>query len=309
MLFSRYTGELNKEMKTESRTMVLFRNLRMTKFAWAFRRLHCPVSKNSLVLEVGSGGNPYWRANVLCDAYRDTDQRHFEKLTCDRPTILAFTENLPFRDDSFDFVIASHVLEHSEDPARFLDEIQRVAKAGYIEVPNAFFERLGTYYCHRLEISERADTLEILKKKAYIQDYELYDLFGRGPGALWAKWVSDNPFHFHVRYYWTRDSGGIKYKILNPEYEFDWEVSELKKTETRQTIRDRIKKWLLVIFRKTLSQTRRNASINLLDYMRCPNCRSCELVQINKTIQCRICKSEYQVQDNVVDCLESRSMR
>ena len=36
--------------------------------------------------------------------------------------------------------------------------------------------------------------------------------------------MSRNPFEFHVRYYWTRASGGIKFEILNPDYEFDWSL-------------------------------------------------------------------------------------
>ena len=93
--------------------MRLFRALGMERVAWALRRLHCPVGSDALVLEVGSGGNPYARANVLLDAYEETRQRHWAPLTTDRPTVLGFVEALPFRDGSFDFVIASHVLEHS----------------------------------------------------------------------------------------------------------------------------------------------------------------------------------------------------
>ena len=134
--------------------MDIFLKLKLDKLAWSFRRLHVPVDKDALVLEVGSGGNPYFRSNVLIDAYYDTRERHYAKLIYDRPTVLGFVENLPFKDNSFDFVIASHVLEHSKDPAKFLSEIQRVAKAGYIEVPDAFFERLACYLDHRLEITD-----------------------------------------------------------------------------------------------------------------------------------------------------------
>jgi SAM-dependent methyltransferase len=39
---------------------------------------------------------------------------------------------LPFDDDTFDLVFSSNVLEHVEDPARFIDESVRVAKPGGI---------------------------------------------------------------------------------------------------------------------------------------------------------------------------------
>jgi hypothetical protein len=85
-------------IKIESRAMRLFRKLGFNSIAWSLRRLHCPVKKTDLVLEVGSGGNPYFCANVLCDAYFETQERFFARLVCDRPTVIASAENLPFKD-------------------------------------------------------------------------------------------------------------------------------------------------------------------------------------------------------------------
>lgn len=87
----------------ESRLMRLCRYLGAERLAWSLRRLYCPVDRKALVLEVGSGANPYWRANVLVDAYEITSRRHWTPLVKDRPTVLGFTENLPFKDHSFDF--------------------------------------------------------------------------------------------------------------------------------------------------------------------------------------------------------------
>ena len=96
--------------------MRFFKSIGLTKMEWSVRRLYCPVDKEALVLEVGSGGNPYFRSNVLIDAYADTRERHWAPLISDRPTVLGFVENLPFKDKSFDFVIASHVFEHTPYP-------------------------------------------------------------------------------------------------------------------------------------------------------------------------------------------------
>ena len=287
--------------------MVLFKRMGLIRIAWSLRRLHCPVEPNALVLEVGSGGNPYWRSNVLCDAYWDTGERHFAKLVCDRPTILAFTEDLPFIDDAFDFVIASHVLEHSAQPERFLSEIQRVGKAGYIEVPDAFFERLGTYSSHRLEITDRSDTLVIRKKRAYIQDRELYELFGARAGRLLPRWVSRNPFEFHVRYYWSRASGGIKYKVVNPDYVFDWAPVEAVKRSPRLSFTARVKSTCLQLFRFLLSQRSRNSRIRLLDYLRCPKCQSQKLERAGSNIGCADCRASFAIREGgVMDFTHAR---
>ena len=113
----------------------------LNKIKWSLRRIALGIPSDALVLEVGSGGNPYPRSNVLLDAYEETRERHWDALIHDRPTVLSFGENLPFKDNAFNYVIAAHVLEHTPHPEKFLAELQRVARAGFIETPDAFMER------------------------------------------------------------------------------------------------------------------------------------------------------------------------
>ena len=86
-------------IKPYSKSMFIFNFLKLKSIAWSLRRWFVPVAKNDLVLEIGSGGNPYFRSNVLCDAdIRSED--HFQKLVSDRPLIIAYGEELPFKDNS-----------------------------------------------------------------------------------------------------------------------------------------------------------------------------------------------------------------
>ena len=48
---------------------------------------------------------------------------------------------LPFQSDSFDYVYASHVLEHVDSPTSACREVMRVGHAGYIETPSPFLEQ------------------------------------------------------------------------------------------------------------------------------------------------------------------------
>ena len=132
----------------ESMPMRLSKRLGLTRVAWALRRLHCPVAAEALVLEVGSGGNPYARANVLLDAYEVTGQRHWVPLVSDRPTILGFVESLPFKDKAFDFVIAHNGLHHCASPHRGLLEMHRVARKGVLvfEPRDSLVSRLGVLF-------------------------------------------------------------------------------------------------------------------------------------------------------------------
>lgn len=46
-------------IKTQSTIMNIFRLINLDKFAWTLRRYYVPVDSDALVLEVGSGGNPF----------------------------------------------------------------------------------------------------------------------------------------------------------------------------------------------------------------------------------------------------------
>ncbi len=291
----------NNELTQESRAMKMARFIGMQKVAWSLRRLHCPVDAKALVLEIGAGGNPYFRSNVLVDAYESTGERHWVPLTMDRPTVLAFAEKLPFKDKAFDFVIASHVLEHSLDPIRFLGEMQRVSRAGYIEVPDAFMERINPYPDHRLEITVRERKLIIRKKIAPLVDTQLVELYeDRVKPIVTSNLIPRHPFDFHVRYYWT---GEINYEILNPEA--DIFVSEVEQPNTRQiqtaSIRSKVQTQLLKIIRSLFSQHFRNNRINLIELLRCTNCLNDVLVPKDKTLVCQECSKAYPIRNGIPD--------
>lgn len=283
----------------EGWVMRFFRRIGLDPIAWSLRRVYCPVGKEALVLEVGSGASPYLRANVLCDAYEESQERFFTPLVHDRPTVLAFVERLPFKDDAFDFVIASHVLEHSAEPEKFLAEIQRVAKAGYIEVPDAFMERLTHYSFHRLEITDDASGLIIRKKKGYIQDEEVVGLFQNKARPLFPKWVARFPFQFHVRYYWSKDTGGISYKVLNPDCSADWPAPQLLVPDemSRLPLMAAAKQKTLAVLRRLFSQSARNKSIDLLALLKCSECGCADFAMDDMSSQavCKKCGATHAI--------------
>ena len=54
----------------------------------------------------------------------------------------------PFADNSFDYIICSHVLEHVEKPELLIHELMRVGSRGYIETPSEIAERLYGWPYH-----------------------------------------------------------------------------------------------------------------------------------------------------------------
>jgi hypothetical protein len=97
---------------------------------------------NGKVLDVGSGHKPFEDATHLVDLYlEDSKERGGALNRAGKITVVADIEALPFKPKVFDFVYASHVLEHSKNPETACNELMRIAKAGYIETPDPFFEQ------------------------------------------------------------------------------------------------------------------------------------------------------------------------
>lgn len=281
----------------ESAAMRLARRFGAERIAWGLRRLHCPVPPHALVLEVGSGGNPYARANVLLDAYPDTRERHWVPLTVDRPFVFGFLERLPFKDKCFDFVIASHVLEHSAAPERALAEMQRVAHAGYIEVPDAFMERINPYLDHRVEIAERQERLILRKKPRWLVDPELAELYEPRAKALIAgHLIPARPFDFHVRHYWENS---IDFHVMNPDVDASWPAhAELHGSPPPPPI-DGVRAVVRHLLRRLLSQTRRNRALDWTALLACPTCLAPGLDRRGRTLVCAACETAYPDRNGV----------
>ena len=266
------------------------------RLAWSLRRLSLDIPKNALVLEVGSGGNPYPRSNVLVDAYESTQERHWEPLVCDRPTVLSYGENLPFKDKAFDYVIAAHVLEHSPYPEKFLLELSRVGKAGYIETPDAFMERINPYKDHRLEVTLDKEVLVVRKKQWWLNDLDLVSLYEKKAKKIIAnETIPQNPSAFHVRYFW-RDS--INFTVVNPSVDSTWEPPACDYSPP-QTLRKKIRLIILSIIRWIFSQNARNSRLDILGLLRCPKCFSERLDSSNSnSVICKDCDSSYRFDNN-----------
>ena len=119
-------------------------------------------NKDWKVLDIGCGYTANENATTLCDVIdlqKEYPDKQFVKLN---------SKNLPFRDKEFDFVIASHVLEHVENPEFFINELQRISNKGYIEIPttledNLVFENKKDHLWH-INFDDDNNKLNINKK-------------------------------------------------------------------------------------------------------------------------------------------------
>ncbi len=132
------------------------------------------------VLEVGGGHNPHPRANVVVDKFTDSNYHRSGdiKVLKNQQFIEADGEALPFKDKEFDYVICCQVLEHVENPVKFLSEQFRVANRGFIETPSLLGEYLYARDSHRWILHEVGDVLYLVDKKEinFSVSYNLMDL-------------------------------------------------------------------------------------------------------------------------------------
>jgi ubiquinone/menaquinone biosynthesis C-methylase UbiE len=70
-----------------------------------------------LILDAGSGPHPMGDINVDLDLNKKTEN-----------FVRAYTQYLPFKNDIFDFVRASHLIEHVSNPLKLINELYQVSR-------------------------------------------------------------------------------------------------------------------------------------------------------------------------------------
>ena len=122
---------------------------------------------NWKILDIGCGYSANEFATTICDVQ---DLSGFYK---EKNFIKLENKSLPFKDNEFDFVIASHVLEHVEDFKFFIKELERVSNKGYIELPtkledNLVFENKKDHLWH-MDFNDVDSKLIISNKLQFVE--------------------------------------------------------------------------------------------------------------------------------------------
>ena len=277
---------------------------------WALRKIRLPIDSKALVLDVGSGGNPFPRSDVLLDRLTGDDHRNGESMMIDRACVFGDAARMPFKDNAFDFVIASHILEHMSHPEIFIRELQRVGKAGYIETPNALFERLQPFYIHCLEIVKTGDMLHIYKKNQSVHDTFLGTGNLLSAGSPLGQLMFQKAKLFHVEHLWRKN---IKFKIHNPEVSCDWieginDSSDIGETKDSYMVdvveqsgwRDFGMAVLNAFY--SFKRKKRLKDFDLTSILACPKCLG-DLLESHELLTCNKCKNKYSFKNGIPDFL------
>ena len=188
-----------------------------------YDRHNLKIKKSDRVLEVGSGHNPSFRSNVIVERFIDNNYHRCGDVMIYpyQEFVNANGEDLPFKDKEFDYVICNQVLEHVDNPEKFINELTRVAKRGYIETPSLIGEFLFPKESHRWVILEIDNKLVFYDKEKMPGDYK------NNYGELFLNYLPYKSFSYKLlsysegslmlnRYEW---SGGVEF-LVNPKDDY-----------------------------------------------------------------------------------------
>lgn len=290
--------------------MKLARLLKHFWWWWNFPRRH-RIPQDALVLDVGCGNWPNMRANILSDKFLLDNSERVNALTLDsRPFVVCDAVCLPFKDNSVDYVICSHLAEHLEEPERLFSELSRVANAGYIETPSRIREILHSGDGHLWYVEVNGDQLTVEEKPHPVHDPHLNAWFDHwfATGREFERFFLDNMrrLGMFAAYDWV---GDIKYHVQRSQ-ESTWRrrsaqlenigrlshedmAGQLERMPVaRLTTNERIKSTLSAFARR---RSDRLAKKRLGSILCCPVCRGDLATLDNGDLFCVGCDAQFPV--------------
>ena len=141
-----------------------------------FQKNFLKKNKHLKILDLGCTHVNYWEeANHFADIIDYSDEFSKKKL---KFTLIHPNQKLPFKDKEFDYIILSHVIEHVPNIKEFTEEIERIAKAGYIELPTKLADNL-VIGCDEEDIGHKwwMEFDDVNQKLTYIKKMDVLQKF------------------------------------------------------------------------------------------------------------------------------------
>jgi SAM-dependent methyltransferase len=262
---------------------------------------HWGIQPHDIVLDLGSGGAPIFRADILVDKYTDSDfQREFG-MVADRPTICADGAHLPFRDKVIDFVYCSHVIEHIPNPKPFLAEVARVGKRGLLEAPHGDYEKIHPRDLHLWYVYSNSQKLTLIQKPTGNEYPDIAAMYSRIRKSFrdYYKFVAQNWNTLNTRHFWTDT---IESEIvLDDRFDID-KFSRVTRmdmqpetTKFKVPFSSRAKSLLHMCLHKLFCP-----HIDLASLLQCPKCKAEVSLSVG-TIRCSGCDAIYPISGKVIN--------
>ncbi len=279
-------------------------------------RNHLRPKRSWRVLDIGSGDGPAPSADVLCDRFVGDDTERTAPIRLDRLFVSGDVEHLPFKNRAFDFVYCSHLLEHTQNPGCAIAELERVAPAGYVEVPSEYLEKAAkSTPSHYWFVHREGDALVFSPKPAGVLDERVNRIFDQQlmhkdplyTAFHWARFYS----LFNIGILWEgrlahRVEGAAPAQVAG----FAKSAEEVGSAERLTVLRDviaraRAASRRTVGWRGGLKGLIRlwyasGKTFDLLDLLACPRCRSALCSSPDRSrLSCPSCGHAFPVVDGV----------
>ncbi len=186
------------------------------------------ISPNERVLDIGGGGTPLPRADVIVDRYLAAGvDRDNQQAPVDRRWLAGDVQALPFADHTFDLAYCVHVLEHVNNPARACEELMRVARRGYIETPRRLTEMLHGHPTHRWLV-DVIDGVLVFQRRMFIESPLHNVMLGHAltDEKIFQAYLVEQRHLTCVQFAW---SGRFEYAVIEPpswQDKFDYDNTE-----------------------------------------------------------------------------------
>lgn len=169
-------------------------------FPWIYN--HCNIKENMKILEIGCGDGTFWNMNqsklprsvqITLSDISDGMLRDAKRLI--GPNDVRFTfqafdcHEIPFPDQTFDLVIANHLLFYCEDIPKVCTEIQRVLKSSAMFLCSTYGKN------HMKEVRHLVSSFD---DRIKLSADKLYDKFGLENGlAQLSPFFSNIALHYY----------------------------------------------------------------------------------------------------------------
>jgi hypothetical protein len=212
--------------------------------ARSLARIESELPDDALVLDVGGWGRPLARADWVIDLMpyetrglygRDgTGEERFSADTWVQIDICDH-EPWPFADGQFDFAVCSHTLEDVRDPVRVCEELVRVARAGYVEVPSRLEEQSpmarqpGVGWSHHrwlVDVDQPGQRVEFVFKHGVVYS----DAKAQFPAGFHATLSAEE----RVSELWWEDAFTASERVMMSAEDLDPYLTEFVDTELRR---------------------------------------------------------------------------
>lgn len=215
------------------------------------------IKPQDRILEIGPGGSPHPRADILLEKVFDDPKEaegqrgYAPKVKTDKKIIYYNDDIFPFKDKEFDYVICSQVLEHIENIDAFISEINRVGKAGYFEYPLIYYDYIYNFPEHITFVKKYNDHIVWMPKadSGISKFNSINDFFYESFKMKYTSLVDDLKKYFFEGFEWFEEIRSFRTNKIQDLVLQDFHIpmhSGKKGTEPgfferlRQTIKSRI---------------------------------------------------------------------